>query len=162
MIDVRIIGGDRVIAKITALPPRLMDELKEEVTRLTLELLRYVKERKLSGDPLRNRTGTLRRKINSRVEADGNGVVGTVGVKLAYAAAHEFGVDRQVTVRQHLRMVKMAWGRALKTPVQATVRAHSRHMRLPERSFLRSSLREMADEIRGRLERAVHRAVEKA
>jgi len=162
MIDIQITGQDRVYAMLSGLPHRVFGEMKDEITRLTFKLLRFVKERKLSGDPLHNRTGTLRRKINSRVEAGGSAVTGTVGVKLSYAPAHEFGVDKQVQVKEHLRTIKQAFGKPLAAPVTFIMPAHSRHMRLPERSFLRSALREMGPEISKALKEALHRAVVKA
>ena len=103
---------------------------------------------------LKNRTGTLRRKIHYTVTESANEISASVGVKLAYAAAHEYGFDGVVTVKEHLRLVKMAFGRPI-APVEATIGAHTRHMHLPERSFLRSSLRENAASIRDQLAAAV-------
>ena len=162
MIEISITGQDRVIAMLNGLPPRVFGEIKSEVSRLTLALLRYVKERKLSGDPLHNRTGTLRRKVNQRVVATDQAITGTVGVKLAYAAAHEFGVDKEVQIKEHLRTIKAAFGKPLASPVSFIMPPHSRHMKLPERSFLRSALREMGPEIQQGLREALARAVQKA
>jgi Rad3-related DNA helicase len=49
-----------------------------------------------------------------------------------------------------MRLVKKAFGRSLRTPVQSVVHAHE--VRYPERSFLRSALREMQPEIRSELD----------
>jgi phage gpG-like protein len=117
-------------------------------------LVRYVKEHKLSGQVLHVRTGTLRRKINYRVTQTAAAITGQVGVKLSYAAAHEYGLDVEEQVREHLRTAKMAFGRPI-APVTFSVRAHTRHMKLPERSFLRSSLREMTPEIQAMIRAAV-------
>lgn len=162
MVTIELIGGDRVIARMEALPPRLMGGIKDEVRRLTLKLLRHVKEDKLSGQTLKNQTGTLRRKINQEVLSDQTGVVGKVGVKLSYARAHEFGFDGMVTVHEHLRQVKQAFGRVLSAPVTATVHPFERNMRLPERSFLRSALHDMEDEIATGIDTAVRKAVERS
>jgi hypothetical protein len=48
-------------------------------------------------------------------------------------------------VPAHQRMVTMAFGKRI-TPRVTTVRAHMVRMNLPQRSFLRSSLRDMAPE----------------
>lgn len=162
MLNVQVVGAERVIAALDGFPPKLLGFMKDEVNRLSIALLRYVKEKKLSGDPLRNRTGTLRAKVNQRLDVSGNEVTGAVGVKLSYAAAHEYGFNGTVKVREHLRQVKQAWGRALLKPVWAHVGAHTRQMRLPERSYLRSALREMEPQIQEGLKAAVRRAVEKA
>ena len=55
---------------------------------------------------------------------------------------HEFGFSGTQNVRESLRTVKQAFGRPI-SPVEAIVRAHSRKVDLPERSFLRSALREL-------------------
>lgn len=162
MIEISVTGQDRVVAMLKGLPYRVFGEVKGEVSRITLALLRLVKEDKLSGGVLHNRTGTLRRKVNSRVIANAQSITGTVGVKLAYAAAHEFGVDKEVQVKEHLVQIKQAFGKPLASPVLFIMPPHSRHMKLPERSFLRSALREMGPEIQQGLREALARAVQKA
>ena len=159
MITGRVSGDAAVLLRLKAMNVRVRDALRRGVTREAIALTRFVKEEKLSGQVLKNRTGTLRRKINYVVSETSAGVTGSVGVKLSYAAAHEYGVDKVVTVREHLRTIKEAWGRPI-SPVSATVRAHQRHMRLPERSFLRSSLRDRSPAIREALRLAVHEAIQ--
>jgi phage gpG-like protein len=154
MITARIIGADTVQLRFASLPPRLRVALRKAITRDAIALTRYVKEEKLSGQVLKNRTGTLRRKINYTVSESPTAVTASVGVKLSYAAAHEFGFDGVVSVREHLRTVTQAFGRPIQ-PVQAVVRAHEMHMHLPERSFLRSSLKENAPTIREHLRAAI-------
>jgi phage gpG-like protein len=170
-----------VVAFLGGLAPKAHAAGKEEITRLTLRLLRTVKQEKLSGQVLRNRTGTLRRKVNQRVEVNNLTTTGTVGVKLSYAAAHEFGFQGVVNVRAHLRALKSKdmWAMRRGKKIGETesgikvyklrmvkqgsgytmVRAHSREMKLPERSFLRSALREMEPQIRAGLLAAVKKAV---
>ena len=147
--------------------------IRMEVSRLTIALLRMVKEQKLSGQVLKNQTGTLRRKVNQQVVSDDQAVVGKVGVKLSYAAAHEFGFDGMVTVKAHLRRAKAQMALALRTRKdgstfhssngkgqgEISVKSFERHMKLPERSYLRSALREMAPDIQAGLEAAVRKAV---
>lgn len=162
MLSIHVVGAERVIAALEGFPPRLMEIVKTEVNRLSIALLRYVKEKKLSGDPLRNRTGTLRRKVNQRLESSAAAVTGAVGVRLSYAAVHEYGFNGPVKVREHLRQVKQAWGRPLLRPVWAHVGAHTRQMRMPERSYLRSALRELGPQIQEGLQSAVRHAVRKA
>ena len=59
-----------------------------------------------------------------------------VGTNVAYAAAHQFGFSGTVTVPEHIRMVRQAFGRRLPQPVAARVRQHSRRLRLPARPFV--------------------------
>ena len=157
MINITISGDGEVIQMIGAKGPKIARELTSEMHRVTLKLLRYVKENKLSGQVLKNRTGTLRRKVNECVTESPNSIVGQVGVRLSYAAAHEYGFDGQETVRAHLRTIKQAFGRPLAEAKEVQVRSFTRHMKIPERSFLRSSLRELKPQIERDLRAAVMR-----
>ncbi len=132
--------------------------LVDSVERMAAKLARKVKQEKLSGQVLKNRTGTLRRSINYRIEKTDTSVTGIVGSNKEYAAAHEYGFDGQVNVKEHLRWMHKAFGRPV-TPRQIRISPHSRHMHLPARSFLRSSLDEMAPEIREKIREALEKAV---
>jgi hypothetical protein len=154
MIEFTIEGDAAVVKMLGAKVPALTRGGLNSVTRASIMLVRYVKENKLSGQVLHVRTGTLRRKVNYRVTESSTAIVGQVGVKLAYARAHEMGLDVEETVREHLRTAKQAFGRPI-SPVTFSVRAHTRHMKLPERSFLRSSLRELTPEIQAMIRAGV-------
>lgn len=158
MITARITGDSATLLKLRSMTVSIRDALRAAVRREAIGLSRYVKEEKLSGQALKNRTGTLRRKINFTTTETATSMTGSVGVKLSYARAHEFGFDGVVTVREHLRMIKMAWGRPI-APKESTVHSYSRHMLLPERSFLRSALAESGPGIRERLHAAVADAI---
>jgi hypothetical protein len=73
---------------------------------------------------------------------------------VSYARQHEYGFAGAVSVKAHLRMVKKAFGRSI-TPTQVHVRAHARNVVYPERSFLRSALKDMTPEILQALSSAV-------
>lgn len=161
MLAGRIIGAETVMSRLYDIPDKIRARVAFTVQRLALELLAKVKGEKLSGQVLKNRTGTLRRSINQRVDDRGTAIVGSVGTNLSYARVHEFGVHKTVTVSEHLRHVTMAWGRELKTPVICIVKAHPMRMNLPERSFLRSSLNEMRGEIRLQLVAAMREGIKK-
>jgi hypothetical protein len=80
---------------------RSMDSDARELLRASRAVLDHAdalrEGEKLSGQVLKNRTGTLRRKINYEVRETPTGITGSVGVKLSYAAAHEYGFDGVVT-----------------------------------------------------------------
>jgi hypothetical protein len=154
MISFTVQGDTAVVRMLQAKVPALTGAVRGSITRATFMLVGYVKANKLSGQVLKNRTGTLRRKINGRVIETANTITGQAGVKLAYAAAHEYGFDGTVNVRESLRTIKQAFGRSI-APVTFTVKAHSRRMHLPERSFLRSSLHELTPEIQNMIRAAV-------
>jgi len=62
-----------------------------------------------------------------------------VGTNVAYAAAHNFGVDKEITqqVRDHVRRITQAFGKPIE-PVAVQVKSHSRKRRLtlPQREFM--------------------------
>ncbi|MDB4882389.1 MAG: Bacteriophage protein of unknown function [Gemmatimonadetes bacterium] len=154
MIEIRVLGGEKTELALRQFPIGARERLREAVLRNAIRLTRYVKEQKLSGQALKNRTGTLRRKVNYLLRETPNEVTASVGLKLSYAAAHEYGFDKVVTVKEHLRTIKQAWGRPI-APVTFSVPSHQRHMKLPERSYLWSSLRENAPSMRDQLIAAV-------
>jgi phage gpG-like protein len=158
MLTAYVVGDREVIARLEALGPEISRSLSRAVTKLGLDLQRHVQARKLTGQALRVRTGTLRSSINfSGVQQTATAITGSVGTKVKYAGVHEFGFAGTVNVRAHLRHVKQVFGR----PIAATqnVRAHSRRVNLPERSFLRAALREMEPQIKAGLEHALQEAL---
>jgi len=155
MIKAVVVGAEGVIARLGQVHPQVMGSLEKSVRRLVMDLTRYVKGGKLSGQVLRNRTGTLRRSINPLVQVSEAGVEGSVGTNLSYGRVHEYGFQGAVSVKAHLRTVKQAFGRPLAAAVTQQVRAHSRQVNLPERSFLRSALKDMEAEIKQALAQAV-------
>ncbi|UCV28113.1 hypothetical protein [Ferribacterium limneticum] len=154
MNDDRVIGDKEVGRRFRALPEGARSRLADSVGRLVLRLQARVMRDKLSGQVLKVRTGTLRRSIDRQVITDGNVIAGVVSTNVGYGKAHEFGGLRTETVREHLRLVKQAFGKTLKSPVWATVGAHQRTVDLPERSFLRSALKDMQKETLAELREA--------
>ena len=114
MLVARIAGAETVLSQLTSITPQVKGRVKNCVQRLTLQLLRKVKEDKLSGQVLKNQTGTLRRSINQKVEDLGSAIVGSVGTNLVYARVHEFGFDGQVNVKEHLRTIVRRCRRAVR------------------------------------------------
>lgn len=159
MIDGYIVGDAEVIRRFETIGTRLRDELRAGVNRATIKLQTKVKQDKLSGQVLKVRTGRLRRSIQQDVFENGGQVVGVVSTNVKYAPVHEYGFAGVVTVRDHLRMQKKAFGKSI-SPREVEVRSHPRKVNLPERSFLRSSLREMESSgaIRVEFDAAVERA----
>ncbi len=161
MLNTGIFGGDDLAKKLGSLAGDVRKEVKDSLVRLSLKLVAKIKAEKLSGRPLKVRTGTLRRSISYRLSDTGTSMTSYIGTNVDYAAAHEFGFNGTVTVREHVRQVKQAFGRQLKSPTTATIRAHQRKMNLPERSFIRSALSEMAPEISETIADAIARGIRK-
>jgi phage gpG-like protein len=164
-----VFRADRLKEKLDGFPERLRQSLLRVMTRFSIGLQSKVKEDKLSGQVLHVRTGTLRRSIKRGVSSDATSVTASVGTNVQYAGAHEFGFNGVVSVRDHFRRNKAQMNAALRTSTVTNrdgsrvtktwytrkgmklgdihVRAYQRHMVLPERSFLRSALKEMIPEV---------------
>lgn len=162
-------------ARLAAMGGKVRSNLLRVIRSLTLEVEARVKQ-KLSGDVLHVRTGLLRSSITSRTQVEGDSVVGSVGTNVSYARVHEFGFNGVVTVAAHIRRTQAQMRRATysvkgkdgeriykvrqtgkfgKSAGAVTVKTHQRHVNLPERSFLRSSLNEIADKARADILMAV-------
>ncbi len=158
MISGWIVGDRELLARLEAMPGKVHDGLLRSVTRLSLQLEAKVKA-KLSDDVLHVRTGTLRSSIHSEVQDDPDSITGIAGTNVPYAAIHEYGFQGVQTVKESLRTITKAFGKDLKSPVTFSVRAHSRNVNMPERSFLRSALREMEGQIKTSLAQAAGEAM---
>jgi len=167
-----IFGDKDVTRRFRAIPDGIRSRVGDSIGRLTLALQRKIVAEKLSGmevvkngksmlkrnkslQVLNVRTGTLRRSIDQRMVLTSATISGVVSTNVQYGKAHEYGGLQTQTVREHLRLVKQSFGKTLKSPVWSTVKGHSRRVDLPERSFLRSALAEMQDDIVADVEKAV-------
>lgn len=144
-VDIR---AEQFLASLAQRSRELDAAMVRVITRLSIEVQSAVKTEKLSGQALSVRTGTLRRSINRVVVQQGNSVYAQVGTNVVYAAAHEYGFQGVVNVREYARRSD-----------GAKVRAHTRQMNTPERSFLRSTLRERASQIRAEVKDAALRVL---
>ncbi|BEO03097.1 Mu phage tail completion protein GpG [Serratia marcescens] len=59
-----------------------------------------------------------------------------VGTPLAYGGVHQDGFNGSVSINAHQRLIKQAFGRALRHPVWQSVKAHTRMMAIPQREWL--------------------------
>jgi phage gpG-like protein len=144
MITAIIIGKEGVVTTFRQLPLKASDALYRTLTRLAIQLTRHIKEDKLSGQVLRNRTGTLRRSINYRVVGTSTLITAFVGTNLDYARIHEYGG----TTKPHVIEPKNA--QALHFLMNGKdcffKRVNHPGSRMPERSFLRSALTDLREE----------------
>lgn len=139
-----VTGTAEVIQHLSRIPQKARADLEITVRRLAIDLQSHVKANKLSGQVLRNRTGTLRRSITHRMFSGPDGVRAQVGTNVVYARPHEFGY-------KGVTLIDKAFGRQLKFPVWKGIN-------LPERSFLRSSLKDKAETIKRELKESVLRS----
>ncbi|HEV2263738.1 MAG TPA: hypothetical protein VGR79_04315 [Stellaceae bacterium] len=150
MIQVTISAAD-ALGRLRALPQDMASRLAGIVATLAQRLYDRVEDN-LSGAVLQRRSGRLAGAINQTVD----GLTASVGFDPAavpYGAAQEFGAD----LRAHLIAVKNV--RALSFVV-AGKRVFAKHVmfpgaHLPERSFLRSALSDLAPDIGAAIAAAV-------
>lgn len=157
LIQVTVVGADRVAQKLRDMPAEIRSKLFKAVQAQWLGLQAHVVRDKLSGQVLKRVTGNLASSINaggvdslSEMKQSPDEITGIVGTKVRYAAIHEYGGT--VTIPTQRRTSKL--GKSY------TVRAHK--ATFPERSFLRSSIRDRATQIRDAIQSSVQAAVRAA
>jgi phage gpG-like protein len=146
-ISAEVVGSSKVVERLRALTPNIRSAVYQRVVRLTIALQRHVVADKLQGQVLNVKTGRLQRSIQQATTNSETSVTGIVSTAVKYARAHEYGFSGTVNVKEHMRTIKMAFGKSLKEPVTVQVSAHTMKMNLPERSFLRSALADQREEI---------------
>lgn len=134
-----VAGDEAVILRLKEYPDKFRVRLNKVVERLAIQLQGKIVAEKLSGQVLNNKTGTLRRSINYRIENSDNEITAIVGANTPYAARHEYGFHGTESVRGFIRR--------LKSGKTSQVNPHTRNINYAARSYLRSSLAEMKVEI---------------
>jgi hypothetical protein len=81
-------------------------------------------------------SGALASSLIVESAADDGAPLARVASELSYAAAQEHGFEGIVTVSEHLRRVREAFGRPIRTERLARVRPHARRMVVPAKRFL--------------------------
>ena len=144
--EIKETGLDIISVKFNSMPKTLGNKLSRTMEEVINELKSKVVDDKLNGGALNRRTGNLFRSITSNVVTETDNVVGTVSTRgIRYAAIHEYGG----TVRTRLGTGK---GKP-KVGGKAT-------FEMPMRSYMRSSLQEMKEDIINKLSNAVNEAIE--
>jgi phage gpG-like protein len=157
MIRTTIVGAEAVIHRLEEVPPRVLGLVRQAVEAEAINLVRDVKENKLTGQALKTRTGTLRRSINYALTVQDQGLTATVGTNLVYAAIHEYGG----VTRAHVIQARNKKALAFQMGGQTIMRKSVQHpgSKMPERSFLRASLRDNEARIKANIAAAVAQGV---
>lgn len=131
--------------------------MRAAVEAEAINLVRDVKESKLTGQVLKTQTGTLRRSINYALTIEDQGLTATVGTNLVYAGIHEYGG----VTRAHVITARRGKALAFQIGGETIVRRSVNHpgSKMPERSFLRSSLRDNEARIKANIAAAVSRGL---
>lgn len=149
---------DTAGAALANLPARLRAALVAKSTQLAAELEAKI-QRKLAGEVLNVRSGALAGSIVGSIEEEAAGVSVAIASNrdVKYAAIHEFGgviPPHEIVPDKAKALAFIVGGKQ----VFAT-RVNLPAVTMPERSYLRASLGEMADQIREELSAAVVEAM---
>lgn len=152
MLNIGLVGDRQLVARLKEMPVAIATMIRAKIEALTLKLEALVKT-KLSGKVLKVRTGDLRASIFRKVEQMATAIFGSVGsAGVKYARIHELGgvikhpggtkyfIDKATGLARFIsnKDELAAWA-------FPTTRPHD--IKMPERSYLRSSLKDMAAEI---------------
>ena len=162
MFALKLEGLAETSGRIDGYPAALRAALDAKATELAAALADLVKNDKLSGAVLNARSGALADSIEATVTADADGILASVGSEgdVKYAAIQEYG--GKTSAHEIL---------PAKGDVLAFVVGEAQHFArrvehpgslIPERSYLRSALGDMNDEIVDALAGAAAEAWERA
>ena len=147
MFAIQIDGLEETEARLDAYPAALAAALAAKASELAAALADMVRNDKLSGAVLNERTGALKASIMAEVSADGAGVLASVGSvgEVKYAAIQEYGgkTGAHEILPAKARALAFVAGGGLRF---ARAVEHPGSL-IPERSYLRSSLDDMSGEI---------------
>jgi phage gpG-like protein len=132
-----------VVIELQQLGDGARGRLYRAISEQALLFEEIVKTEKLDGQVLNRRSGELQNSVFSLVTEDGGGIMGTVGANTPYSRIHEYGGIIEPVNALALRFqIDGKW-------------IYAKRVTMPERSYLRSTLAERADEIRAALLAAV-------
>jgi phage gpG-like protein len=144
------------------LPQEIVDAIAKKVRALTINLQRHIVAGKLQGQVLNHRSGALGRSIQTSVRTAGETTTGQVfsAGDVKYAAIHEFGGK----TKPHEILPDKADALAFMMGGQQVFAKSVKHPGsvIPERSYMRSGLYDMSDEIVGGLREAAMAGARKA
>ena len=150
---------DATSAALTAMPERIRDGLTSKAKALASELQAKIQQN-LSGEVLNRRSGALAGSIGTVIDETSTSVSVRIATSadVKYAAIHEFGgaiPPHQIVPDKAKALAFLVGGKqAFAARVQMPT------VMMPERSYMRSSLAEMADEIRDELTGAIIEVLE--
>lgn len=156
---VEIRGAEAALERI---PGEVIEAVAAKVRALTTNLQRHVVADKLQGQVLKHRSGALGRSIQTDVERAGGVTTGLVysAGDVKYAAIHEFGgrtPPHDILPSKGEALAFMMGGKMIFAKI-----VHHPGSQMPERSYLRSSLADMAELIVAGIREAALRGARQA
>ncbi len=150
---------DDCSATLAAMPDRMRDALSSRANALAAELQAKIQQ-KLSGTVLNQKSGALARSIVATIDDASANVTATIATSadIKYAAIQEFGgvIPPHEILPDKAKALAFVVGGKQAFAARVNLPA----VTMPERSYMRSSLAEMADEIGKGLSVAVVEAMQ--
>lgn len=171
-----VIGVEALAGKFNASIPAVQSSVAATMLKAAIMVQRLAKQ-KVSGEVLNVVSNKLRTSISAEVVTTGGVIVGIVGSNVKYAAIHEYGFAGKISVSAHVRrsvrQMKSARRNKLGNETSGSklkgkgtgvinVRSFERTVNYPERSFIRSSLKELTPEIRAMVSKATIKTIQGA
>ncbi len=152
------VDDKKLIQQLDAMPAKIRDALYKTVFTLALKLQKHIVYDKLQGQVLNHRSGKLQQSIQNEVTQSSQGILGRVfsSGDVKYAAIHEFGGRTAPHVIEAKNGEALAFMFNGKQAFFKKVNHPGSVM--PQRSFMRSSLRDMRPEIIESIKKAVGEA----
>jgi hypothetical protein len=155
MFTVQYKGREELQARFDAMPDKLHAAIKARLSGLGLELKDYIKHSKLEGQVLHVVTGKLKTSIQNDLVDSSDKIVARVysaDSASPYNRVHEYGL---------MIPERVAKGKAMRFMVngEAIFARRCKAFKMPERSYMRSSLEEFKPKIIKGLEQAAKQAV---
>ena len=155
MLTVSLKGADTLAARLESLPAAVQAAVRTKAAELAERLRAHVVDDKLSGQVLRSKTGALAASIGADVTIDGDTIIARVfsSGDVKYARIQEYGgqtAAHDIIPNKAKVLAFIAGGETVFARI-----VHHPGSTIPERSYLRSSLADMAGVITGELKAAV-------
>lgn len=159
MIKAEIIGDKKVFAYLGDLKKKTISRVDQTITQLVLKLSRIAIS-KASGTVLQSRTGALVAAITkgTYINKQASRITGAVGLRGAskevaiYGASQEFGATIKARLVEARNVSKLRF--AIGNEFKFAKKIQLPEIKLPKRSFLKSSLAQMSGEAKAQIEAA--------
>jgi len=147
MLTVQITNADALQARLASAPAAIQSALHAKAADLAERLRKHVTDDKLSGQVLQTRSGALKASITAQVDDDGGQIVARLfsAGDIKYAAIQEYGgrtAPHDIVPNKAKALAFLVHG----SPVFAKI-VHHPGSQIPARSYLRSALADMGDQI---------------
>lgn len=159
MIGLEITGSESVITRLGEVTGKVRIAAKSSLDAWAAELAGYIQMSKLSGNPLHRRSGRLSASVHPVSVDTSQSISGGAasGENVPYAKIHEYGgmIPAHVVVVRNAKALAFTVGGVMRFAKSVQIP----NVTMPERSYMRSSLREEAPKGIEQLRAAVREAI---